>query len=312
MRTAASIALQGALALLAVVAGGCGLGAGPTPTAVELTVTRDFGAGVIHHSGPLKVHGQESVMSLLMRNYPVSTRYGGGFVQSVDGLAGGQDGGGVPIDWFYYDNGVQAPKGAAATDVRPGDRIWWDRHDWSQTADVPAVVGSYPQPFLNGIAGKRLPVRVECDEVGGYACRTVVSRLRAEGVPAAIAGLGVTGGALTLRLLVGPWSRIGGDAGARSIQAGPRQSGVYARFSRDGHSLTPLTQDGRSLAPLGAGTGLIAATRQGEDAPVWLITGTDRQGVDLAARDLREAVLRDRFAVALLPRSIHPLPEVSG
>ena len=128
-------------------------------------------------------------MSLLMRNATVSTRYGGGFVQSIDGSAGGRSGG-QPVDWFYYVNGVEAPKGAAATNVHPGDHIWWDLHDWSQTDDVPAVVGSFPEPFLNGIDGKRLPVRVECAAVSGDACRTVSSRLRALGVPAALAAIG--------------------------------------------------------------------------------------------------------------------------
>ena len=317
MRMAAPIAPSAAAAALAtaiavaVALAGCGLGAGRTPTAVQLTVTRDFGARVLQHGGSLKIRGQETAMSLLVRNYTVGTRFGGGFVQSVDGLSGGRAAG-QPVDWFYYDNGVQASRGAAETDVRPGDRIWWDFHDWSQTDDVPAVVGSYPQPFLSGITGKRLPVRIECDDVAGAACRTVASRLRALGVPAAIADLGVTGGPLTLRVLVGPWARIGGVAGARGIEAGPRQSGVYARFSRDGRTLTPLDQNGRALAPLPPGSGLIAATRHAENAPVWLVTGTDAAGVELASRRLQETVLRDRFAVALRPGAVVALPEVAG
>ncbi len=107
-----------------------------------------------------------------------ATSDGGGFVESVDGLSGGQEEG-APVDWFYYVNGVEANKrGAAATNVRSGDHVWWDRHDWSQTETIPAVVGSFPEPFLSGIEGKRLPVRVECASVAGYACRTVAARLR--------------------------------------------------------------------------------------------------------------------------------------
>ena len=128
-------------------------------------------------------------MSLLERNYTVVTSDGGGFVESVDGVSGGQEAG-QPVDWFYFVNGVEATKGADATNVRSGDRIWWDRHDWSQTETVPAVVGSFPEPFLNGIEGKRLPVRVECASVAGYACRTVAARLRALDVPPAIAPIG--------------------------------------------------------------------------------------------------------------------------
>ena len=275
------LALLGALTLA-----GCGLGAGPAPSAVQLLVSRDFGARVLHQTGAPKVVGQETVMSLLMRNYSVSTRYAGGFVQSIDGLAGGQEAG-QPVDWFYYVNGVQAGKGAAATNVHPGDHIWWDRHDWSQTDEVPAVVGSFPEPFLNGLEGKRLPVRIECEAVAGYACRTVSERLSELGIPAAIAAPGSGPGPQTLRILIGTWASVRGDPAAQPIAQGPRASGVYARFSADGQTLTLLDQDGRPARSLSAGSGLIAATRHGEEAPAWLVTGTDESGVDLAARCVR-------------------------
>ena len=120
-------------------------------------------------------------MSLLRRNHKVNTRYGGGFVQSIDGHSGGTIGG-DSVDWFYFVNGVEASKGAADTSVHRGDHIWWDMHDWSQSDAVPAVVGSFPEPFLHGSGGKRLPVRVECMELNGEACKTVVARIRAAGV----------------------------------------------------------------------------------------------------------------------------------
>jgi Domain of unknown function (DUF4430) len=302
------VPIPAAIALLATVAlGGCGLGAGPAPTAVQLEVTRDFGASPLRPTGALRVVGQETVMSLLERNYTVDTRYGGGFVQSVNGLAGGQEGG-EPVDWFYYVNGVQAGKGAAATNVDPGDHIWWDRHDWSQTEDVPAVVGSFPEPFLNGIGGERLPVRIECVRVSGYACQTVTNRLRALNVPAAIAGVGSGGAPETLRVLVGPWTQVGGDLDAGSISEGPRASGVYARFSAKGQTLTLLDQDGHTARTLSTDAGLVAATRRAEDAPVWVVTGTDEAGVNLAARGFDRATLHDRFAVAMSAGEALPLP----
>lgn len=284
---------------LALAAVGCGLGAGPAPSAVRLTVTRDFGASVVRSWSAPNVRGQETVMSLLMRNATVSTRYGGGFVQSIDHLSGGQEGG-APVDWFYYVNGVEASNGAASRNVQPGDHIWWDHHDWSQTDHIPAVVGSFPEPFLNGLDGKRLPVRVECVEVSGYACRTVRARLRAAGVTAGVAaiGSGVTA-SQTLRVAVGPWSAVGDDPAVRAIGQGPGSSGVYARFSVDGSTLTLLDQGGRAARTLLAGAGLIAATRNGEDAPKWVVTGTDEAGVQRAARAFAAGDLTDRFALAV-------------
>jgi hypothetical protein len=297
------------VAFSALALAGCGLGAGPAPTAIQLLVTREFGSRVLYPAAPLKVSGQETVMSLLVRNYHVSTRYAGGFVESIDGLSGGQQAG-EPVDWFYYVNGVQAPKGAAATNVHPGDHVWWDRHDWSQTEEVPAVVGSFPEPFLNGIEGKRLPVRVECVSVSGYACRTVTARLRALDVPAAIAAVGSGGAPETLRVMVGPWADLGGDLEAQAIARGPRASGVYARFSAGGHTLTLLDQDGRPVQTLSADAGLIAATRRAEEAPVWVVSGTDGAGVELAAHAFERATLQDRFAVALTTSGAVALPDV--
>ncbi|MEA2216029.1 MAG: hypothetical protein QOK19_1590, partial [Solirubrobacteraceae bacterium] len=256
---------------------GCGLGAGRAPKGVRLLVTGEFGARVLHDASQPQINGQETVMSLLLRNYSVSTRFGGGFVQSIDGLAGHE--GDRPVDWFYYVNGVEASKGAAATNVHPGDHIWWDRHDWSQTGASAAVVGSYPEPFLNGLEGKRLPVRVECSRDAGKACETVAHRLQADGVPAALGGFGSGGGPAILRVLVGTWPALRADRGVAQIERGPRASGVYATFGPHGKAFTVLTADGAAAPMNAAGAGLIAATRTGEEAPVWLVTGADAAGV---------------------------------
>jgi hypothetical protein len=296
-RVRAAAALCAALAVTLVA--GCGLGAGKAPTAVGLVVTRDFGAQVLRSWGAPQARGQETAMSLLTRNATVATRFGGGFVQSIDGLAGGQQHG-RPIDWFYYVIGVEASKGAASTNVHPGDHIWWDWHDWTATDDIPAVVGSFPQPFLNGIGGKRLPVRVECASVGSAACDTVVARLRAQHVPAAVAALGAgAGAAKTLRVAVGTWREIAGVSDVRELRSGPQASGVYARFSASGTALTLLDEAARPAQTLAAGGGLIAATRTGEDAPVWAVTGTDTAGVQRAAGAFDAATLKNRFAVAV-------------
>ena len=60
----------------------------------------------------------------------------------------------------------------------------WDYRDWGATMRVPAIVGAFPEPFLNGIEGKRRPVRVECEDAESEACETVKERLRDLGVAA--------------------------------------------------------------------------------------------------------------------------------
>jgi Domain of unknown function (DUF4430) len=308
VRRAAAIAL---VLGVATAASGCGLGAGKEPADTKLTITRDFGARQLRELDAPKVGGGETVMRLLQRNAKVSTRYGGGFVQSIDGLAGGRSGG-QPVDWFYYVNGVEAARGAAATGLRAGDRVWWDRHDWSAAMRVPAVVGSFPEPFVHGIDGRRLPVRVECATPGSDPCKQVSKRLASYDVPVATGGLLTAHVEETLRIIVGPWSAIGQDHAIDGLESGPGESGVYARVAKDGRSIAALDADGRTARTLGAGTGLVAATAIGDERPTWVVTGTDEAGVASAVRAFEEGTLSNRFALAVSHDLPLPLPVGEG
>jgi len=288
----------------AVVCGGCGLGPGPGTKSVSLTITKGFGS---QHIGALtrsQVPGSETVMRMLERSYPVSTRYGGGFVASIDGLAAA----GPERDWFYYVNGVQAAQGAATTGVHAGDHIWWDLHDWSATDAIPAVVGSFPEPFVNGIAGKRYPVTVECAANVGAACKRVTAQLNAAHVPAAPQLIGTGSGPDTLGIVVGTWPEIRGEVAAELIDHGPGASGVYATFGAGGGSLRLLNPRNQVVRTLGAGAGLIAATADNSSVPTWLVTGTDAAGVNAAAAALTATALHDHFALAVDGTTRLPVP----
>jgi hypothetical protein len=307
---AAPAALAAALAA-AVALAGCGLGPGATPARVSLTITDGFGTHVLRDLRAPQIQGQDTVIRLLERNAHITTRYGGGFVQSIDGRAGGVQNG-RPIDWFYYVNGIEASAGAAGTRVHAADRVWWDRHDWGAAMSSPAVVGSFPEPFAHGSGGRRFPVRVECEHAGDASCRAVADRLAALGVPAGQSLLGAGPARHILRVLVGTWAALRGDPAAAAVERGPSSSGVYARPARSGRSLGVLDPSGHVVRVLGAGTGLVAATRTGDADPVWLVTGTDPAGVAAAAGAFDEGDLHARFAVAVAGGRREPLPEVRG
>ena len=283
------------LAALATTVAGCGLGAGKSASGVSLTVTDGFGKKVLVLEDNAKTHGEETVMRLLQRNANVATRFGGGFVQSVNGLGGST--GSNPVDWFYFVNGSEGSKGSASVRVRPGDRVWWDRHDWGAAMDVPAVVGSFPEPFLHGLGGKRLPVRIECSPPDAPGCKQVSDLLGKAGVVAARGGLAASFTKETLRILVGLWPAIREDPAAKQIERGPQTSGVFARMSSDGRSLALLDGQGRVVRTLGAGSGLVAATSLDHGRPLWVVTGTDARGLTDAAEALQSGVLRNRFAL---------------
>jgi hypothetical protein len=165
--------------------------------------------------------------------------------------------------------------------------------------ETPAVVGSFPEPFLHGNAGKRLPVRVECAAPATAPCQTVLSRLAALGVPAGSGSLGLLSGSQTLRVLVGLWGQLRGDPVAATLERGPTGSGIYARPGTAGNTLSLLDQTGAVARVLGPAAGLVAATRQGDHQPVWIISGSDQAGLAAAAAALDATALRDHFALAL-------------
>jgi len=308
---ARSRALLAAVATVSTIVAisGCGLGPGRGTSNATITITRDFGQQQLGSADEQHVPGSETVMRMLERSFRVSTRYGGGFVESIDGSSGTAS----RRDWFYYVNGIQAPMGAATTAVHRGDRIWWDLHDWSAAQSIPAVVGSFPEPFVHGVGGRRLPTAIECGAGVGAACKRISAVLDGDGVPAATQLIGTGSGTDSLAVVVGTWSELRGEIVASLIERGPSASGVYAKFGgRAGSYLELLDPHGAVVRTLGAGAGLIAATAQGSDEPTWLITGTDAAGVLAAGRALSAGRLRDHFALAVQGSTDIPLPLQGG
>ena len=152
-----------ALTALAVALAGCGLGPGSSSEGTAtLTVTRDYGTTPMVEAEVSDLTSPRPCLRLLDREAEIETRYGGGFVQSIEGVAGATEGD-RRFDWFFYMNGIESPVGSADVQVRGGDRVWWDHREWTDAMRVPAVIGSWPEPFLQHSAGEeRLPVRVEC------------------------------------------------------------------------------------------------------------------------------------------------------
>jgi hypothetical protein len=109
--------------LLALAATGCG--GGREHGTATLWVTKDRGASLVY-SGT--VPAGLTAMQALDRKLDITTRYGGRFVQSIEG-----------------------GRSAAEAQLRDGDVEWWDYRSWRGKAmSVPYVVGSYPHPFLRG------------------------------------------------------------------------------------------------------------------------------------------------------------------
>ncbi|HXF30793.1 MAG TPA: DUF4430 domain-containing protein [Solirubrobacterales bacterium] len=306
----------------ALVAAGCGLGPGSGVGTVDLTVTREFGAVKMSEASG-EANESDTVMRFLEGEDEIETRYGGGYVKSIDGVSEGERGG-HPYDWFFYVNGIESPIGAAEVSLEGGEKIWWDIHDWSASEHVPAVVGSWPAPFTTGWEGHEPAIDVEC-EIDGPSCGAVFEALEEAGAPVEateasfeeedLAPPAKAEGAPPIRVLVGTWADLRSDAAAKLLENGPAESGVYAEFEQTGGAawrLVGLDEDGSKARTFGADVGLVAATRHYEGPPVWLVTGGSGEAVRAAAGALDVADLRDHYAVASAAGAVTPLPLRSG
>lgn len=309
MRPSRTLAVAAALACAAVAAG-CGVGEGESSDGTAyLTVTRDYGSEPLVEATVTDPPETETVLRLLDRETDLTTRYGGGFVQSIEDIEGRQAAT-RSFDWFFYVNGIESSAGAADVRVHGGDRVWWDYREWTAAMRVPAVVGSWPEPFAHGQEGKRFPVRIDClgaDET----CSVVADSLESEGVAASIGSEAAPSEGELLRVVVGTWDEVRADGAASMIDAGPATSGVFADFEPagdGGYELVALDSGGEEATRSAAGTGLVAAVREGEEQPTWVVTGTDEAGVDAAAELLDADSLRDRYALATAGGEELPLP----
>jgi hypothetical protein len=126
------------LALAACGAGGRGHGT------ATLWVTRDRGAHVVFAGRvPAGLDGIRTVEKRLR----ITTRYGGRYLQSVDGLAGSLS---SQRDWFYWVNGIEGDRSAADVTIHAGDVLWWDYRRWRPaTMSIPVVAGAWPHPFVD-------------------------------------------------------------------------------------------------------------------------------------------------------------------
>ena len=144
------IRLRLILPLLAALAlAGCG-GVGPSAAdgTARLWVTHDRGSELVLDT---TVPAGQTLLRALRSKEDVSTRYGGGFVQSIDGVEGSAR---HHRDWFWFVNGLAGDRSATAYRLRDGDVAWWDYRDWSHdAATLEVVAGAFPEPFLHGYGG---------------------------------------------------------------------------------------------------------------------------------------------------------------
>lgn len=154
---------------------GCG-GAGEEKGTAQLWVTRDRGATVLVD---VEVAAGQTLMRALAAEAEVETRYGGRFLQSLNGIEGSIEG---QRDWFWFVNGYEGDRSAAEYRLREGDVAWWDYRAWEREGEARVVVGAFPEPFLHGYGGTMRPAVVRYDARSADRARRLGSIVGADSV----------------------------------------------------------------------------------------------------------------------------------
>jgi hypothetical protein len=192
----------GALAVVLVLLAGCGGAAGAEEGTAQLWVTRDRGAQVLVDA---EVDAGQTLMRALAAEADVETRYGGRYVQSVDGLSGSLE---DRRDWFWFLNGYEGDRSAASYRLRDGDVAWLDYRSWEREGEARVVVGSFPEPFVHGYDGRVRPAAVRYAPGLEERARSLAEEVGADSV--APLGTAVAKDANVLEVRPGP-ARLRGE-----------------------------------------------------------------------------------------------------
>jgi hypothetical protein len=309
MASIARRALPLILLLLAVILAGC-----PAPPAttdsgrqskVMVAVTQDFGRELVL-TEEVKIEDGTDAMTALQSVAGVETKYGGGFVQAINGLSSEYQGGSKKGDWLYYINGISLSLGARDYRLQDGDIEQWDFRDWSYQPMVPAIIGAFPQPFSSGVRGELKPTAVVYDAPFAEEAAALAAKLE---------GWGVTGVALTGAEALSDGVKeegnliiLGGADNGLILELNERHKklGFFAYF--EGGKIKVLDGKGAPAGEYGAGWGLIQATQNpwspggvgSGESVVFIVTGADESGVSSAAKTLIANSDGLRYAYAVL------------
>ena len=130
-----------------------------SPT-VKVIVTTDFGQVVLVEKA-VDIEENTTALDALQQVAEVNTKYGGGFVDAINGISSEYKGTGQKKkDWFFYINGMSSNLGANDYILHGGDIEQWDFRDWGFRQFVPAIIGDFPEPFIHGCGGVVYPTVV--------------------------------------------------------------------------------------------------------------------------------------------------------
>lgn len=301
--------------LLVVILGGCSTPSPITAGTVDLRVTKDFGKEDLFRKS-IELRARSSVMELLNNHLEVKTEYGGGFVNAINGLESGYTNkkNKEKADWFYFMNGIMTNVGATEYYPINGDVIWWDYHWWGDIPFTPAVIGSFPQPFINGYQGQNPGTLI----LAGNNCEDLAQSLKDALEKAGVEDVVVEGyeeklaaDRSRMTIVVALWEELSESKFWTGIQENRDKTGWFAELDKD--VFYPLNKKAQRQGAYKEGVGAILSTGMGmgDSTPLWLLTGVDIKGLAEAADLLihHDHRISNKFGVLVADGEIIDLPK---
>ncbi|MDD2402584.1 MAG: DUF4430 domain-containing protein [Clostridia bacterium] len=271
----------------------------------------------------------------------IETAYGGSYVNGIGDLHADNGGfSGERQDWFYYINGIFADMGAFDYYPEEGEVIWWDYHSWKMSKGVPAVIGCYPEPFLHGYDGKVTATTIMYFSDDVELAVELQDALKSKGAKdiklskidttdttdtTDVTGtIDIMNVADTINvydtqklskrkgsvILIGEWDKLKKIPYMKELNEAGIRAGLFIHFTDD--SVELFDYSGEKVKQISEKAGVITATGEGngDDSPLWFITGTDRDGLVEAVQVLADnpEKIVGSFSVAIHNSEIIKLP----
>lgn len=281
---------------------------------VTLLVTKDYGKEIIFNE-KVEINEGYTVMDILEENLQIRTKWGGDFVSEINGIK--TDNGGVSgkrRDWFYFINGVCADIGASAYEVKSQDIIWWDYHPWeNMTSTNPAVIGSFPEPFVHGYGNKTNNVVIMASKNNLDLANSLKNSLLSKGatnIEVKELNENLVENRSGPTIVIGQWDEINKIDYLNILNKGYKRTGVNVHFIDDGIEL--LKYDGTVQRKIKENAGVITATGEGlgEDKPLWLVVGIDSKGLNKTIDVLvnNPEKIKNMYSAVVTPDEVISLP----
>lgn len=278
---------------------------------VNLIISKDFGSEEVYDE-ELEIKKDTSVMEIMEENLEIETAYGGGFINSINGIKSGftDSKDKKKVDWFYYVNGNLSQVGAEDYYLNSEDVVIWDYHDWSGENYISSIIGAYPRNFTNGYDGNILKTELRYSNKYKEDSKKLSEFLKTQGVE------GIEEKDLDEKdieneevntIAIGNWDEVSKISYINDIY----NEEVNGLFFKIEDSIKALDYNKKVSKEYKKGA-VIAAIPKGYStgANLWIIIGNDEKSIEDAVKVLYETPekINGKFAAVVSDNEIVNIP----